>query len=106
MAKMVVLGNDASTFRVIKQLLGGEHRVDYCENTVVAVDYVTEAAPDLVAICPGVRLPGEDAGDQKRVVTPSEAIANGADYIVVGRPIRDAENSVQAARDMAAEMEA
>jgi two-component system nitrogen regulation response regulator NtrX len=48
MAKVVVLGSDATAFRVIRQLLGHEHRVDYYENTVLAVDYVAEASPDVV----------------------------------------------------------
>jgi orotidine-5'-phosphate decarboxylase len=40
-------------------------------------------------ITPGVRPPGSDLGDQKRVMTPKEAITAGANYIVVGRPITD-----------------
>lgn len=38
-------------------------------------------------VTPGVRPPGADAGDQKRVATPAQAISGGADHIVVGRPI-------------------
>jgi orotidine-5'-phosphate decarboxylase len=41
-------------------------------------------------VTPGVRLPGSEAGDQKRVASPRAAIEAGADAIVVGRPIRDA----------------
>src|SRR6056297_3113412 len=48
-----------------------------------------EAAGRLI-VTPGVRPAGSDMGDQKRVATPAEAIANGADHIVVGRPLRDA----------------
>jgi len=60
--------------------------------------------PELRVICPGVRPAGGDAGDQVRVVTPSAAIAAGADYIVVGRPIRDAADPVAAAAAIAAEV--
>ena len=59
----------------------------------------------LLAVCPGVRPAGGEKGDQKRVVTPSMALSDGADYIVVGRPIRDAVDPAEAARRIVAEME-
>lgn len=59
----------------------------------------------LVLVTPGVRLPEDAAGDQKRVVTPEEAVRRGADYIVVGRPITKARDPVSAARRFAAAME-
>jgi orotidine-5'-phosphate decarboxylase len=43
--------------------------------------------PKMTLVIPGVRSPGKSAGDQKRVATPSEAIAKGADYLVVGRQV-------------------
>jgi len=43
--------------------------------------------PAMVLVTPGIRPPGADPGDQKRVMTPSAAIRAGADYLVVGRPI-------------------
>ncbi|WP_310600645.1 orotidine-5'-phosphate decarboxylase [Desulfobulbus sp.] len=45
---------------------------------------------DFVVVTPGIRPAGGDPGDQQRVATPGRAIADGADYLVVGRPIRDA----------------
>lgn len=45
------------------------------------------AGRPLVIVTPGIRMPGDPPGDQKRTATPGEAIARGADYIVVGRPI-------------------
>src|SRR2546429_216216 len=45
---------------------------------------------DLVIVTPGIRPAGSDAGDQRRTTTPAAAIAAGADYIVVGRPITEA----------------
>jgi len=48
-----------------------------------------EAAARLI-VTPGVRPAGSARGDQKRVATPAQAIADGADHIVMGRPLRDA----------------
>lgn len=53
---------------------------------------------DAVLVTPGVRPADAAAGDQKRVATPEQAIADGADWLVVGRPIRDAADPVAAAR--------
>ncbi len=54
---------------------------------------------------PGVRPAGADAGDQKRVMTPGEAIRVGADYLVIGRPIRNAPDPVEAAQRIAEEID-
>jgi len=43
--------------------------------------------PEITLITPGVRPAGADNGDQKRVATPAQAIADGADLLVIGRPI-------------------
>jgi orotidine-5'-phosphate decarboxylase len=60
---------------------------------------------DLIVVTPGIRpLWSAAPDDQKRVVTPSQAVSQGADYIVVGRPIRDAEDPAAAADRIAAEM--
>lgn len=53
--------------------------------------------PDMAIVTPGIRLPGEVAGDQARVATPTQAIAAGADYVVVGRPITAAADPARAA---------
>ena len=46
--------------------------------------------PEFCLVTPGIRLPDSAQDDQKRVVTPQMAIANGADYLVIGRPITKA----------------
>jgi orotidine-5'-phosphate decarboxylase len=51
---------------------------------------------DFIVVTPGIRPQGADLGDQKRVETPLKAIMNGADYIVVGRPIIQAESKIDA----------
>jgi orotidine-5'-phosphate decarboxylase len=53
--------------------------------------------PGMAIVTPGIRLPGEAAGDQARVATPEQAIAAGADYLVVGRPINGARDPAHAA---------
>jgi len=61
--------------------------------------------PDVTLITPGVR-PATGAGDdQKRVATPSRAVADGASFVVVGRPIRDAADPRAAAMAIAREVE-
>lgn len=62
---------------------------------------------DFLCLCPGIRFDGEAAGaDQARVVTPAEAVAAGADFLVMGRPVTQAADPAAAARralkDMAA----
>jgi orotidine-5'-phosphate decarboxylase len=47
-------------------------------------------------VTPGIRPAGSAAGDQSRIVTPQAAIANGADYLVIGRPITEAPDPVAA----------
>lgn len=60
---------------------------------------------EALLVTPGIRPAGAAAFDQKRVATPSRAIADGADLLVVGRPIRDAAEPLAAARAVVAEIE-
>jgi orotidine-5'-phosphate decarboxylase len=55
-------------------------------------------------LTPGIRPDWAEAGDQKRIVTPGEAIKRGADYLVIGRPIYGADDPAEAARKIAAEI--
>ena len=58
----------------------------------------------MVLVTPGIRPAGADKGDQKRIMTPSAAIAAGADYLVVGRPILAAADPKAAAEAIVAEI--
>jgi orotidine-5'-phosphate decarboxylase len=65
-----------------------------------------EFGAKLLIVTPGVRPAGSAAQDQKRVVDVAQAFANGADYIVVGRPIRDAQDPRAAAQAIQASIAA
>ena len=66
---------------------------------------VRAASSALTLVVPGVRPAGAALGDQKRVATPASAISAGADYLVVGRPIRDAQNPAAAFAALVGEVE-
>lgn len=61
--------------------------------------------PDMALVTPGIRPKGADKGDQKRVMSPKEAIQAGASHLVVARPIVKADNPLQAAKLILTEME-
>lgn len=61
---------------------------------------------DLIVVTPGIRPAWTlvDKDDQKRIVTPADAVRNGSDYVVIGRPIRDAKDPRDAAKRVAEEI--
>ena len=59
---------------------------------------------DFKLVVPGIRPAGSDTGDQKRVMTPEEAVSLGADYLVIGRPITKSDNPAQSAQLVANEI--
>ncbi len=64
-----------------------------------------ELGNEFAIVTPGVRPAGSSVGDQKRVVTPAEAIAAGASHIVVGRPITEAADPAAEARSILAQID-
>ena len=61
---------------------------------------------NFVTVCPGVRPAWSASDDQKRIMTPAEAVKNGADYLVIGRPITKADDPKKAAMRILEEIEA
>ncbi len=75
-----------------------------CEGVIcspVEIKTVRDTRPSLRIFTPGVRPEASDPGDQKRTATPEQAIADGADYLVIGRPITAAPDPARAAREIA-----
>jgi orotidine-5'-phosphate decarboxylase len=62
------------------------------------VKMLRQKFPEAFLLVPGIRMPGNDLGDQKRVADPAVAIQSGASALVVGRPICQADNPAQAAK--------
>ena len=73
-------------------------------NAVVAA-VRREVGPGVTLITPGVRLAGGDVQDQARVATPAQALSDGADLLVIGRPITGAADPGAAAAAIAADLE-
>jgi orotidine-5'-phosphate decarboxylase len=81
--------------------LGVDGLVASAEEAVLARQTV---GAELLLVTPGIRPAGGAVGDQKRVATPAEAIRNGADYLVVGRPVTQAPDPRAAAEAIVAEI--
>ncbi len=65
---------------------------------------IKNRCPDLLCLTPGIRPASGAKDDQRRVMTPAEAVRAGSDYLVVGRPITKADDPAKAARSILAEM--
>lgn len=66
----------------------------------------TRLGPDFDLVTPGIRLPEDNVGDQRRVLSPSDALAAGANYLVVGRPITAASDPAAALEHIRSSIEA
>ena len=107
-----VLGVTVLTSDTVKN---EETIVSRCETALKAgCEGIICAAPDLEAtsrfsdklirVVPGLRLPGGDSHDQARVATPMEAISGGADMLVIGRMVTEAENPIDASEELVSEL--
>ena len=86
--------------RLAAQSVSAGARAIVCSPQEVAA-VRAEVGSETILITPGVRPAGSDAGDQKRIATPEQALLDGANLLVIGRPITAAENIANAARDIA-----
>lgn len=89
--------------RAVRALSAGADGVIASPQEAAMIRALPEAAGKLI-VTPGVRPAGSAAGDQKRIATPHQAISDGADHIVVGRPIWQAADPAAAARAVIAEL--
>jgi orotidine-5'-phosphate decarboxylase len=90
---------DAAVRRLASLAVGAGARALVCSPREVALVRET-VGPDVVLITPGVRPAGADHQDQARVATPEQALADGADLLVIGRPITAAADPARAAADL------
>ncbi|MDG2282284.1 MAG: orotidine-5'-phosphate decarboxylase [Longimicrobiales bacterium] len=78
-------------------LMGRDAGVDGIVASALEASWIRQqVGPDFLIVTPGIRPAGSDVGDQNRVTTPGDAVRNGADYLVIGRPITQADDPVAA----------
>lgn len=102
------IGCDMTTeeLAIKRAKLAKESGIDGIVCSAQEVDKIIQVCgDDFVTVCPGIRPTTSEVGDQKRVVTPSEAINKGAQYLVIGRPITQAINPKQSAINIVKEIE-
>ncbi|MBK8440825.1 MAG: orotidine-5'-phosphate decarboxylase [Rhodobacter sp.] len=106
-ANMIVPGDIAQITleRAARALAAGADGVIASPLEAAMIRALPEAAGKLI-VTPGVRPEGTASGDQKRIATPARAIADGADHIVVGRPVWQAADPAAAARAIIASLPA
>ncbi|MFD0982005.1 orotidine-5'-phosphate decarboxylase [Tropicimonas aquimaris] len=89
--------------RAARALSAGADGVIASPQEAALIRALPEAEGKLI-VTPGVRPAGADLGDQKRVATPAQAVADGADHVVVGRPVWQAEDPRAASQAIVAEL--
>ena len=103
---LTALGIDAPVQDQVVRLatLAAESGLDGVVCSALEIGVLRRAlGPDFTLVTPGIRPAVASAGDQKRVTTPAEALAAGADYLVIGRPITAEATPAEAARRIIAE---
>jgi orotidine-5'-phosphate decarboxylase len=92
------VGIDHTPEQMVKRLalLTREHDLDgvVC-SAREAAELKSSLGKDFLLVTPGIRLATDNADDQKRIVSPADAVRMGSDYLVIGRPITQADDPVQ-----------
>jgi orotidine-5'-phosphate decarboxylase len=87
-------------------LLGRDAGMDGIVASALEASWIRgHVGADFLIVTPGIRPAGADRGDQNRVATPADAVRAGADYLVVGRPITQAEDPAQALAEVLREID-
>lgn len=104
-ANMIVSGDihEITLERAARALEAGADGVIASPQEAAMIRALPQAKGKLI-VTPGVRPTGSETGDQKRIATPHQAISDGADHIVVGRPIWQHQDPAEAARRVIAEL--
>ena len=96
-------GAAASAVRLAR--LAGESSIRGVVASPLEIALIRESCPEMTIVTPGIRPAGAERGDQRRTMTPGDALRAGADYIVVGRPVTSASDRRGAALRLVDEME-
>jgi orotidine-5'-phosphate decarboxylase len=103
--RAVGVNEDVSAYVVRLAKLAQENGADGVICAATEIEMLRKACgPDFKLVVPGIRPKGSAAGDQKRVMTPGEALRLGADHLVIGRPITEADSPEASARAIAQEL--
>lgn len=99
---LAVVGHGASVGKQVARMarLAREGGAEGVVCSVRELGDVAQVAPDLIRVTPGIRPEGSASDDQARVSTPEDALARGADLLVIGRPITAAPDPAAAAHDI------
>ncbi len=105
-ASLVEIGIEESSSNLVRKMakLAAFSGVEGLVCSPLEVAMVRAAAPSLAIVTPGIRPAAVAAGDQKRVASPEQALADGASWLVIGRAITGAADPAAAAADLAASL--
>ncbi len=96
---------DVKQLVIARSMLTKEAGLDgVVASPVEAAEIAKVCGDDFISVCPGIRPSWAAIGDQKRIMTPKEAISQGADFLVVGRPITEADDPAGSAKKVLKEM--